>query len=192
MIDYAANTDREAAIAWARSILAQPSFRIVDTETTGLGPTDEIISMGIVDNQGHVLFDSLIKPSIPIPAEASAIHGRYDADVASAPSFAQVYEQIARLLQDQVVVIYNLDYDSKRIRYCCQKDGLPAIGPRTGHCAMKYYASYHGEWNHYWGNYSWQKLTVACQRHGIRVQHAHSAVGDCLMTLELIRHMAHN
>jgi len=47
-----------------------------------------------------------------------------------------------------------------------------------------------GDWNDYRMSYAWQKLTLACQQQAIPVVGAHGAVGDCQMTLALIRKMA--
>lgn len=48
----------------AKQILAlDPIF--LDTETTGTGPNDVVIEMGIVDAKGTVLYDSLINQALP-------------------------------------------------------------------------------------------------------------------------------
>jgi len=44
---------------------------------------------------------------------------------------------------------------------------------------MNAYAAYVGEWSDYWGSFRYQKL-----------QGDHSAAGDCLATLDLVRLMA--
>ena len=46
----------------------------LDTETTGLGPEAEMCDLGIVDGSGRILFNSLIKPTKPIPADVSLVH----------------------------------------------------------------------------------------------------------------------
>ena len=80
---------REAAVRNARDTLALGPL-IVDTETTGLGDDAEIVEIAVVDSQGSIVFDSLVKPSRPIPREASDIHGITNAAVAGAPGFAQL------------------------------------------------------------------------------------------------------
>ena len=57
----------------ARWIAEKPVY--IDTETTGLEKTDEIVEFSIVDFDGSILYSSLVKPSKPIPTEASRIHG---------------------------------------------------------------------------------------------------------------------
>jgi hypothetical protein len=58
--------------------------------------------------------------------------------------------------------------------------GTSGIVARRLACAMSNYASFVGEWNDYHGNYKWQRLPGG----------DHSAIGDCLATLELIKKMA--
>lgn len=45
---------------------------IVDTETTGLENDAQIVEIAVVDLAGRVLLDSLVKPTIYIPREASS------------------------------------------------------------------------------------------------------------------------
>jgi hypothetical protein len=57
-------------------------------------------------------------------------------------------------------------------------------------CAMKQYARYLGRWNRRNRSFWWVKLTMACGIEKIPVTAAHTATGDCLMTLKLIEKMA--
>ena len=40
------------------------------------------------------------------------------------------------------------------------------------------------------GRYRWQKLSAAAQQQGVTVGNGHRALGDCLMTLGVVRAMA--
>lgn len=180
---------RALAAAWARSLMQAP-FLILDTETTGLQNRDEIISVSVVNHEGAVLLDTLIKPQNPIPYDATHIHGITDADVADAPPFTHVYPQLCNLLRDQTLVVYNLSFDRRMLEANRQRYGLMPLEHRAEHCAMLWYAKFHGEIGGRQGAFRWQKLTTACTTLGIPVQRAHSAAGDCLLTLEVIRRMA--
>lgn len=88
----------------------------LDIEGTGLDPaTDRIVELAVV----KVLPDGLrtehvrrINPGIPIPAEATAVHGISDADVEGKPAFKQVAASLAALLADCDIGGYNcLNYD---------------------------------------------------------------------------------
>ena len=134
---------RRQAIQWARNLFAH-SFYVLDTETTGLGNTDEIVQIGIVDKSGAVLLNQLIKPTIPIPYAASSIHGISDQDVAAAPSFKDIYIKLSMLLAGQVVVAYNMDFDWRMLEQTAGRYRLPAVRIGKRDCAMKQYARFKG------------------------------------------------
>lgn len=195
----------------ARFILRTGGYVVWDTETTGLDDDAKIVSVGIVDETGETLVDTLINPGVPIPMDATDIHGVTDADVADAPTFEEAYPEIRSALRDKGWVIYNSAYDVPRLRYECERYYLPEIlpmrgyypeGDRSGHryfntleyeridCAMLMYSEFHGDWNDYWGNYSWQKLSTAASRFGIKVTNAHNALADAKVTYELLQKLA--
>ncbi len=190
---------------WARWLLRH-EFVAWDTETTGLEDDSAIVSMGIVDQSGNVLLDTLINPCVPIPGDATAIHGVTDEMVANAPTFAQVYPQIRAALMGKRWVIYNSGYDVPRLDYECWRWGLLFPAPMAEwkahtwqprwciedevHCAMLQYADYYGDWSEYHGNNKWQKLSNAAQQMGIKVKSAHHALADAMTALELIKQMA--
>ncbi len=182
--------DQSRARCWADTLFQRGNFYIVDTETTGFHPTDEIIQIGIIDGSGQTVMETLLRPRKHIPARASMVHGIYDDDVADAPLFDEVYEQVQDLFADSDVVAYNMDFDWKMFAQTAHmyQVGPMHSGPR--HCAMKQYAVFRGAWNPRFRGYRWHKLTNACAQEAIPVMDAHSAVGDCRMTLELMRRMA--
>ena len=91
------------AIEWAREILAnKDNWLILDTETTGLEDA-EIVQIGICNLEREVILDSLVKPTIPIPTEASNIHHLTDELVKNAPTFPEIYPRIVETLQDKKV-----------------------------------------------------------------------------------------
>ena len=60
---------------------------VLDTETTGLSETDEIVEIAIIRlDDGSEVINTLVNPSIPISKEATAIHGITD-DMAAIPTF---------------------------------------------------------------------------------------------------------
>jgi DNA polymerase-3 subunit epsilon len=181
---------RRQAVEWARGLFALPRFLIIDSETTGLGSDDELCSIGIIDGSGNTILDSLIKPTRPIPWNVTRIHGITDRHVADAPTFADLYPQIAELLANEVVVVYNLSFDRRMLAQSGALHRLPAFRYREVHCAMLEYAKFHGEWNYSRGGYRWHKLADACGYCDIKAVNTHSAVGDSLLTLQLIRHIA--
>lgn len=182
---------RPQVIEWAQGVLLShhDDGLIIDTETTGLGPTDQIVQIGVIDLAGNVLLDALVKPTIPIPPAATAVHHIGAEVVAHAAHWTTVYAVVSQLLSGAYVVTYNADYDRRMIGQTCDAHGLPHIQAKWD-CAMLAYARYWGDYNDYYGSYRWQKLTQACEQQGVPVVGAHGAVGDCQMTLALIRKLA--
>ena len=76
----------------------------VDLETTGVSVTqDRIVEISIIkihpDGKREVK-TRRINPGMPIPIEASKIHGIYDADVANEPSFKELANSIKQFLEN--------------------------------------------------------------------------------------------
>ncbi|MEO7082588.1 MAG: 3'-5' exonuclease, partial [Flavobacteriales bacterium] len=76
---------------------------VFDLETTGIRiGHDRIVQIGIVrmmPDGTREKWQSLVNPEMPIPAEASAVHGITDADVSDAPVLAELAEELLQQLQ---------------------------------------------------------------------------------------------
>jgi DNA polymerase-3 subunit epsilon len=79
----------------------------LDLETIGLDPrTDEILEIGILDDAGNVLLDSLVRPARHRRWRgAAAIHGIAPKDVANAPTLDELRPRIVAAVHDALVVI---------------------------------------------------------------------------------------
>ena len=163
---------------------------ILDTETTGLDETAEIIEVSLIDCHGTVLMNTLVRPSQPIPEEASAIHGITNIMVVNAPSWQQIRRHFLELVSGRPVLIYNADYDTRIIRQTDAPYGLP-LPALDAHCAMLTYAEHWGQWDERRDNWKWQRLTAAAEQQGVIPEgQPHRALADCRMTLGIIRAMA--
>ena len=147
----------------------------IDTETTGLSRSggDDLVEVSVVDDDGIVLLSTLVNPRRKIPASATDIHGITDAMVASAPGADEVRKLVADIVRDHDVVIYNADFDSQF---------LELSGARSVACCMLRYAEHAGDWNDYFGNWRWHKLSVAASKTGFTWPDsgAHRAEADAL------------
>jgi DNA polymerase-3 subunit epsilon len=187
---------REAISRQARAWL-EANALILDTETTGLGDDAEVVELAVIDCAGAVLLDTLVRPSGPVPAEAAAIHGITDAMLAGAPTWSAIHDRFCDLVEGRQVVIYSREFDTRVISQTARRYGLPApqgfdqvLDHDRIHCAMQAYAEFRGEWSAEKGQYRWQKLSAAAAQQGVTVTNAHRALGDCLMTLGVVRAMA--
>lgn len=182
--------DRTAVIAEAQRIVNSP-YVVLDTETTGLSESSEIVDIGIVDHEGRVLLNSLVKPLNPIPHDASAIHGINDAMVANAPSWPELWPQIEQILRGKSLGIYNEEFDLKMMRISSLLNGiawLPSYS--SSFCIMKMFSAYYGEWNDYFGDYRWQRLEFAGRELGIELENTHRALDDAQLSREVLLRLA--
>lgn len=162
-------------------LIALPVLAL-DLETTGLTVhSDRIIQMAAIAMHCDKLLDSprldeLINPGIAIPAESSNIHGIVDADVKSAPDFAQIADKLKPLLSGRVVVGHNIGFDIAILRHEYARAGLVwheptvidigqllgALRPSLPDLGLETVTSYLG----------------------VKIEHRHSAMGDCLAAAE--------
>lgn len=172
--------DRATAVRWARNILERDDWTILDTETTGLGDA-EVIEIAIINCLGEPLLNTLVKPTIKIPSDSTAVHGITDEMVANAPTFPEVYPLIVQALKDQEVLIYNRSFDIRVLAYTRKLHGLAPLGlTARSNCIMEWFAQWWGDWNSYWKNYRWQPL----------IGGGHRAMSDCIAALNVLAKMA--
>ncbi|WP_372986976.1 exonuclease domain-containing protein [Marinobacter sp.] len=163
---------------------------IIDTETTGLTETDEIVEISVINCHGNTLLDTLVRPAGEINPAAQAVHGITLAETADSPTFDQVLPELLCVIQGKTVVMYNSSYDARLIQQSAMKRGCiaPTLYP---HCAMKTYAKFYGQWDDYRENWKWQSLDKAARQCGVTVDgNAHRALTDCHTTLGVIKAMA--
>ena len=155
-----------------------PPAYIIDTETTGVGDDAEICDIAVIWLQtGDVLINTLIKPSQPIPEEATAVHGIANEDVVEAPTFADIAEAL-RLFRDQgTMIAWNAPFDQSIVDAAMVAAGYPA-DTHEWRCAMRLHARFFGEWNDWSDDYKWQRL-----------EGSHRALGDCIETRNRIIEM---
>jgi DNA polymerase-3 subunit epsilon len=80
----------------------QRPIAFFDLETTGVDAAkDRIVEIAVIKlmpDGSRVSWVRRINPGMPIPAESSAIHGIYDADIADAPTFKDVAHELKQFL----------------------------------------------------------------------------------------------
>jgi hypothetical protein len=177
---------------WAAAALDDPTVVLLDTETTGLEDDARIVDIAVITVGGEVLLDTLVNPGQPIPEEATGIHGITDAMVADAPTFSDIFERLAAVLDGRRCLIYNRWYDVPRLHWELtqhyQAAGIPDpereanawCTAMTFEDAMIPYSDWYGDWSDYWGNYAWQSLYGG----------DHRAASDCRAVVERLKEMA--
>jgi DNA polymerase-3 subunit epsilon len=182
---------RKEAVQIARQWVARKPVYI-DTETTGTGPNDVIVEIAVIDHDGSVLVDALVKPVGTISADAMAVHGISNEMVKAAPRWETVWSQVEAALTGRAVGIYNADFDLRMMKQSHQKNWLRWYDPEGAEffCIMKLYAQFYGQWNQRRGSYRWQSLDTAGRQCQIALPNSHRAKDDTLLTRAVLEHMA--
>ncbi len=153
-----------------------------DLETTGINIAKdrivEITYLKVEPNGNRASKTIRVNPEMPIPAQASAIHGIYDNDVADAPTFKQVAANIVKDIEGCDLAGYNsnnfdipllaeeflrvdVDIDLKKRKFIDVMVLFYKKEPRTLSAAYKFY----------------------CDKD---LENAHSSEADTLATFEIL------
>lgn len=118
-------------------------YVILDTETTGLGKYDEIIEISIIDLDGNVMYDSLVKPDRRITYDAYKIHGISDEMVDDYSNFKEQWDDIYKVIKGKTIIAYNAKFDIRMIKQTLDIYKLTA--PRLSSlCMMELCTRYKG------------------------------------------------
>jgi DNA polymerase III epsilon subunit-like protein len=176
---------QQETIQWAQLMMTLNAY-ILDTETTGLDRSAQICEITVLNPGGTPAINTLLNPGIPIPIEASNVHGITDVMVQDAPSFKEIRVQLEALLRGQTCIIYNVGYDTKLL----QRSGFD-LRFCAWECAMEAYARFYGQWSSYHGSFTWQNLVKAIEQCGLEFpEPAHRSLGDCQATRMIVEYMA--
>lgn len=163
--------------------LLGPRYVVLDVETTGLSPQrDRLLEVALVTvaSTGRVVDEWATRINPQGPVGATHIHGITQADVANAPIFAEVLDEVARRLRGAAVVAHNARFDLAFLRAEFARAGwkmpfLPCL------CTLE--AS-----SYYLPDLSRRRLADCCEAAGVRLSNAHAALGDAKATAGLLQH----
>jgi DNA polymerase III subunit epsilon len=170
------------ARTWLRELLAS-AFVVIDTETTGLGYADEIIEISVIAGDGTTLLDTLVRPrSGRVPPMVSRVHGLTMRDLADAPTWDDIYDEVLAVTTDRRVIAWNAPFDERMVRQSAtawsRTERL-----RGFECAMQAYAFCSG------ARFGRAKLERAAAALGLLggVAQSHRSEADARLTLAVLR-----
>lgn len=110
---------------------------VFDTETTGMNAEgeDRIIEIGALELVNFVptgkVYHQYINPERAIPADATAVHGITDADVADKPVYAEIVAAWDDFIgEDAILVAHNAEFDMRFINAEYRRLGMATL-PKT-------------------------------------------------------------
>ena len=162
----------------------------LDTETTGVNRSDEIVEISIIDHDGTELFSRLVKPSQPIPREAERIHGISNHMAASAQAWPIVWPEVRAILYGRTIAAYNAEFDLRMMRQSHQKFNLPWRENFDWVDVMALFSEYKGDWDPFRRSYKFHRLAEAGRHFGISLQNAHRSSADSLLTRAVLHSIA--
>ena len=151
---------------------------VLDTETTGFGPSTEILELGMLSGKGDLLWESLYKPSwTDWWGHAEKVHGITAESVENEKALYQDMRAIRSTIAGKSVCLYNKKYDQALF-----PDHLHKAGEVI--CVME-------AWQQFKDLSKWAKLVDAAEEcgHDWSANPPHSAVGDCFATLTVLKHI---
>jgi DNA polymerase III epsilon subunit family exonuclease len=158
--------------------LETAEFAVVDLETTGsvIG-VDEIIEIGLcIVRGGRVVesFSTLVWSDRPIPPWVARLTGIRNEHLEGAPTFSDIAERLAGLLDGRVFVAHDIRFDLPFLRWEFARRGIahPAV---TGLCTLQLSRQM-------WPELSSRSLPDLARRFNIVHDNPHRAAADALAT----------
>ena len=181
--DFALFARTGAAHALDERPLAELSYTVFDTETTGLAPDDgdEIIQVGAVRIVNMRLlhgetFDQLVDPGRRLNPASVKIHGITADMLRGQPAIDEVLPAFHAFCEDTVMIGHNAAFD---MRFLQLKE--PSTGVRFGQPLLDTLLL--SEVIH--PTQESHRLEAIAERLGVRIEGRHSALGDALATAEV-------
>ncbi len=166
--------------------LAELSYTVFDTETTGLDPAggDEIIQIGatrIVNGRllKHESFEQLIDPRRPLDPASIAVHHITPEMLEGQPTIAEVLPAFHRFAHDTVLVAHNAAFDMRFLQLKEEKLRIRFDQPVLDTLLLAAFLLPNQE----------HSLEALALYFGVRVFGRHTALGDALVTAEIFLKM---
>ncbi|HMO46438.1 MAG TPA: exonuclease domain-containing protein [Rubrivivax sp.] len=181
--DFDLFAQTESSRALDERPLAELSYTVFDTETTGLNPSqgDEIIQIGATRIVAGKLrrqecFEQLVDPQRDIPAAGIPIHGIEPQMVAGQPTIDSVLPSFHAFAQDTVLVGHNAAFDMRFLQLKEERSGVrfeqPVLDTLLLSALVQPNQDAHG-------------LEAIAERLGVTVMGRHTALGDAIVTAEV-------
>lgn len=108
------------------SVTSENQWCALDVETTGLHPErgDRVLEVGVW-SEVYGVWHTLVNPSVSISDAVIDVHGIDGHLLANAPHFSDIAEELASLLEGQVIVGHNVVFDLRFLHFEFARIGKP-------------------------------------------------------------------
>jgi DNA polymerase-3 subunit epsilon len=155
---------------------------VLDTETTGVSPQhDRITEIALIRFEDGVevsRWQSLINPGISIPAHITYLTGISNEMVKDAPSFKEVAAELYGHLEGAVMAAHNAKFDFNFLK--AEYGRLGGTFRQKLLCTVKLSRKLYPQ-------HKGHGLDAIMQRHGLRTNHRHRAMGDVELVVDYLR-----
>ncbi|QQS22815.1 3'-5' exonuclease [bacterium] len=166
-------------------MLNEQNFTIVDVETTGGSPFfSRIIEIGLLRiERGEVVeqFQTLINPKQEIPEFITRMTGISDQDVANAPLFEDIAEDLLAKFEDAIFVAHNVTFDYNFLREEFRKADLAFNLDRM--CTVRLSRALYKEHKRH-------NLSAIIERYNFECANRHRAFDDAKVLWDFLQHSA--
>ncbi len=162
-------------------------YAIVDIETTGgYAAANGITEISVFVHDGEKVvkhFETLINPQQHIPAFITSLTGIDNDMVAEAPSFDEIADTLFDILNENVFIAHNVNFDYSFVKHHFKQSGYDLTAKklctvRLGRKVFPGLPSY--------------SLGNLCRSLQIKIENRHRAGGDAKATVRLFEHMLAN
>ncbi|MCF8253397.1 MAG: GIY-YIG nuclease family protein [Bacteroidia bacterium] len=159
-------------------------YAIVDIETTGgHAMQNRITEISIFVHDGQKIidhFESLVHPEMTIPPYIQAFTGISNEMVANAPHFSGIAEKVFKLLDGNIFIAHNVNFDHSFIKHQLQESGYDLQVKKL--CTVRLSRKIVP------GHRSYSLGNICAALH-IQLENRHRAGGDALATVKLFEYL---
>ncbi len=175
----------EGASTSVSDLLDRDDVLLVDTETTGLGETAEVIEIAAIDTLGNLRLSVLSMPEGRISSGASKVNGltRRKLESEGAKPWPEIHEKVKSELESaSVVLAWNAPFDVRMLNQTIERHELSDIQVEIADL-LPAYRRFRPDGRH--------RLVDAVKREGAKWSgDGHRAEADCRAMLAVLREIA--
>lgn len=168
-------------------MLYEQNFTIVDVETTGGSPFfNRVIEIGLLRiEKGEVVeeFQTLLNPDMLIPEFITKMTGIADEDVAFAPRFADIADEILSKFENAIFIAHNSQFDYGFLKEEFRRIGYSFNLPQL--CTVRLSRTLYKE-------YKYHNLTAIIERYNFECENRHRAFDDAKVLWNFLQHAHQN